>query len=135
MNIGNKKKILYAMLLVFLIGVFFILPKAQAEGLPLYEAAGSGVDLTAVKESGLADTKIETILEKFLTWLLGVVGIIALIGLVVSGIIYLISAGNDEMITKAKKYMTYCLVGIVVVLASFVIVKALDTLIKGGSSF
>ncbi|MBU2028833.1 hypothetical protein KJ761_03005, partial [Patescibacteria group bacterium] len=100
----NKKKILSGVLLIVLIGLFFILPAVQA--------AGGGVELP--QETGLSQKTVKEILTKLLTWLLEIVGIIAIIGFVVSGIMYLVSAGNDEMITKAKKYMGYCLMGIAV---------------------
>jgi hypothetical protein len=118
----NKKKILIVILLVFLVGVFFLLPVVQA---------GNGVELPATTE--LSNVKIKTILTSLLTWLLGIVGVIALIGFVVSGIQYIVASGNDKMIESAKKNMTYSLIGITVVLASYVIIQALDALIKGGS--
>lgn len=124
----NKKKILLGVLGIFLIGLFFLLPA-------VLQAAGDGVDLTAAKNSGLASTDIKTILTKLLTWLLGIVGVVALIGFVISGIQYIMAAGSDKMIESAKKNMTYSLIGITVVLASFVIIQALDTLLKGGSNF
>jgi hypothetical protein len=115
----NKKKILLGILLAFIIGSFFILSAVQG---------ANGVTLPT--NTGLSSKTIAEILTKLLNWLLEIVGIIALIGFVVSGIMYLISAGNEEMVTKAKKYMTYCLVGITVVLASFVIIKTIDTILK-----
>jgi len=123
----NKKKILLGVLGIFLIGLFFISPSLQA--------AGTGVDLTAAKASGLADATIATILTKLLTWLLGIVGVIALIGFVISGIQYIVATGNDKVVESAKKNMTYSMIGIVVVLASFVIIQALDSIMKGTGSY
>ena len=123
MNMKNRK------ILFWLLGALIIFTVIGFSFPVAYAAEGVKFPTT-----GLSEKKIEEILTNLLNWLLGVVGVIALIGFVVSGIIYLISAGNDEMITKAKKYMLYCLVGITVALASYVVVKAIDTILNAGGS-
>jgi cytochrome bd-type quinol oxidase subunit 2 len=123
MQMKNKKKILAVMLLVFLMSLFFILPPVQAAD------NCSGV-VGCIPETGLSKQEIKPILVNLLNWLLGIVGIIAIMGFVVSGIMYLVSAGNEEMVTKAKKYMLYCLIGVVVVLASFVVIKTIDSILN-----
>lgn len=90
----------------------------------------SGVKIPTKAETGLSDKTIAEILTQLLNWLLEIVGIIAIIGFVISGIMYLVSAGNEEMITKAKKYMLYCLIGIIVALASFVVIKTIDSILN-----
>jgi hypothetical protein len=63
--------------------------------------------------------------------MLGVVGIIALIGFTVSGIMYLVSAGDDDMAKKAKNAMKFSIIGIVVVLGSVVVVQFLNSIFSG----
>jgi hypothetical protein len=121
----NKKRVFLVIMLFFLISSFFILPVAQA----------AGVYVPTKEETGLADATIKEILTKLLKWLLEIVGIIAIIGFVISGIMYLVSTGNEEMITKAKKYMLYCLIGIVVALASFVVIQAIDAILNAAGSY
>jgi len=58
-----------------------------------------------------------------LQFLLRVFGIIAIIGLVFSGIIYLTAGGNKERIAFAKKSFGYAVVGILIALGSILIVK------------
>jgi len=115
----NKKKILLGVLLIFLIGTFFILPAVQA---------ATGVVIPT--GTGLSDAKISDILKKLLIWLLEIVGVIALIGFVVSGIQYIVAAGNDKSIESAKKNMTNSLIGITVALAAYVIIKTIDLILK-----
>ena len=115
----NKKKILLAMLLVFLLGAFFIFPTVQA---------ANGV--TIPTDTGLSSKTIAEILTTFLKWLLTIVGIIAVIGFVISGIQYIVASGNDKVIESAKKNMMYSLIGITVALASYIIVKAIDSILK-----
>lgn len=58
-----------------------------------------------------------------LHFLLGIIGVLALIMLVIGGIMYLTSAGDEERVESGKKIFKYSLIGIVVVMASMVIVK------------
>ena len=91
-------------------------------------STGGGVGMPT--GTGLSNKTVVQILTQLLNWLLEIVGIIAILGFVVSGIMYLVSAGNEEMVTKAKKYMMYCLIGIIVALASFVVVKTIDSILN-----
>jgi heme/copper-type cytochrome/quinol oxidase subunit 2 len=58
-----------------------------------------------------------------LNFLLSIAGIIAIIALVISGMIYFFSAGNERRTEVAKKSATYAIVGIVLTLGSMVLVK------------
>lgn len=56
-------------------------------------------------------------------WLLGFLGLIAVVMIIYGGFLYVTAAGNDEKIGKAKKIIMYAIVGIVVILLSFAIVN------------
>jgi len=58
-----------------------------------------------------------------LDFLLSAAGIIAIIVLVLSGMIYLFSAGDERRIEVAKKSATYAIVGIILILGSMVLVR------------
>ena len=60
-------------------------------------------------------------------WLLGFVGIIAVVLFIYAGVLFLISAGNDESVGKAKKIMLYAVIGIVIIFLAYTIVNALTT--------
>jgi hypothetical protein len=111
--------------------------ESAASGVAASEPAsgltGNGIDIP--KNTGLPDPQggIKQILTNLLTWLLGIVGIIALIGFVISGIQYIISTGDDTKMETAKKNMTYSIIGIIVALAGFVIVQAIDFALRGMS--
>ena len=47
----------------------------------------------------------------------------ALVGLFISGIIYMISSGDEGRITKAKGFMRACLIGFVIVAGAWMIVN------------
>ena len=65
------------------------------------------------------------ILLSVLNFLLGIVGILSIIMLVVGGVMFLTAAGSQDRITTGKKIVTYALLGVVVALASLVIVRQL----------
>jgi len=60
---------------------------------------------------------------------LGIFAFFGVVGFTISGIMYLVSTGNEEMITKAKKYMLYSIIGVVVGLSGWVIIQAADALL------
>ena len=83
---------------------------------------------------GLPAGSIYEIIQNLVYWLLGIFAFFGIIGFVVSGIMYLISAGNDEMITKAKNYMMYSIVGVIVGLMGLVILQAVYWMLGGYNS-
>ncbi len=83
---------------------------------------------------GLPEGRIYDIIYNFLFWILALFGAFGLIGFVISGIMYLTSAGDDTQIEKAKKAMKWSLVGVIVGLAGLVIILAVDELLSGWST-
>lgn len=63
------------------------------------------------------------ILSNVLSFLLGVVGVLALIMLVIGGIMYLFSGGDEGRAKTGKSIVTYAVIGILVALAALVIVR------------
>ncbi|HPN54638.1 MAG TPA: hypothetical protein PLB52_01765 [Candidatus Moranbacteria bacterium] len=78
---------------------------------------------------------ISSIVEGFLFWLLAIFAFFGIIGFIISGIIYLLSTGDDTAVQRAKKAMMYSIVGIVIGLAGFVIIQAVDSLLTGSETF
>ncbi len=74
--------------------------------------------------------RIPELLLNILNFLLQIFGIIAIIALVVSGIIYLTAGGSEDQIKMAKKYSFYSIIGIVVALSSLIIIKTIEIFLK-----
>jgi len=55
--------------------------------------------------------------------ILGIVGSLALLMFIYGGFLFLISAGSSESVGKAKKVITAAIIGLVIVFASFLIIK------------
>jgi hypothetical protein len=56
-------------------------------------------------------------------WILGIVGSLTLLMFIYGGFIFLISAGSNEKIGEAKKIITAAVIGLLIVLGSFLIIK------------
>jgi multisubunit Na+/H+ antiporter MnhB subunit len=67
--------------------------------------------------------------------LLYILGFFAVIGFVISGIMFLTAAGNEDQATKAKSYMIYSIVGILVALLGLIILNAAQAWLGGGNRF
>lgn len=75
---------------------------------------------------GIADdADLVDSIAAILNWLLLFVGIVAIVMFVVGGILYLTAAGNEEQAEKAKNTITYAIIGLIVVLISYVLVRTI----------
>ncbi len=83
-------------------------------------------------KSGLPGDSIYNIIARIMNWLLGILGFIGVIGFVIAGILYLTAAGDEEQIKRAKNAMLYSIIGVIVALIGFVIVKAVEGLLTAG---
>jgi hypothetical protein len=86
-------------------------------------------------DSKLPSGTVYEIVRNGMMWILGIFGFIGIIGFVISGIMYLTSAGNEEQIKKAKSAMTWSLVGVVVGLIGLVIILAVGNALNAENQF
>lgn len=119
-------------LAVFFSASFITLPTAQAATAPIvcYGKIVAGVCIPG--GTGLSEKRVDFLLLNLMWWLLAVVGMIAIIAFVISGMQYLLSAGDEGMIETAKRNMTYSIVGVLVALSGWVIIRTIDSLLNGG---
>jgi len=85
--------------------------------------------------SGLSQASVEYLLQNFMNWLLGILGFIGIIAFVISGMQYLLSAGDDDTISTAKRNMKYSIIGVVVALSGFVIIRAISSALNASPFF
>jgi len=91
-------------------------------------ALNDGLDAT-----GLASGSIYDIVENIMTWILGIVGFVAIIGFCIAGIMYLTAAGDEDRQKSAKSAMVYSIIGVIVALGGYVIWQAAQTMLGGGT--
>ena len=74
---------------------------------------------------------LKMVLKNVMMWLLGVVGFIAIIAFVISGMQYLLSAGDQNMIETAKRNMKWSIVGVIVALMGLIILNFIINMLGG----
>ncbi len=85
-----------------------------------------------IGSTGLADTSVYTIITSVLNWLLMLITILAVIGFVISGIMY-VTAGGSERGETAQKWLTYSIIGIIVALLGYIVINVISSfLVDGG---
>lgn len=94
-------------------------------------------DLTDVSGFGLPDPidGIYGIISNILDWLLTLVGIAGVIGFIISGLMYLASAGDDTKMKTAKNAMMASIYGIIVALSGVIVLTAVDYMLNADYLF
>ena len=93
--------------------------------------SSGGWDVNSVMRFGLPGNSILNIITSILMWLLTAFGFVGIIGFLIAGVLYLISAGDEKQAETAKKAMKYSIYGVVVGLAGAVIIQAAHFLLSG----
>ncbi|HEX8974277.1 MAG TPA: hypothetical protein VF817_02195 [Patescibacteria group bacterium] len=83
--------------------------------------------------TGLPAGSVTGIITNGMNWLLIIVGILGVIGFVISGIIYLTAAGDEDQIARGKKTMIFSIVGIIVALIGVVVIQFVQGFLGGTS--
>lgn len=88
----------------------------------LADGTGPGFKNPLQGSSG-ADVTVQSLLTRVITFLLGLVGLLAMLAIVWGGIKYIISLGNDKGVQDAKSILKWAIVGLLVAGFSYAIVK------------
>jgi len=100
-----------------------------------YGGGGAPWNPWVLSATGLPSGSIIGIISNILYWLLALLGILGVIGFVISGILYLVSTGDEGMIDRAKRAMTWSIVGILVGLLGVVAIQAIHLMLNAYSNF
>lgn len=111
--------------------IFSITSAAFFPALVLAQTATGGWNKSNYDRTGLPKTPLADIISNIAFWLLAIFGFIAVIGFVISGIIYLVAAGDEDAQERAKRAMIYSITGVVVGLAGLVVIYAVDYFLGG----
>ena len=96
-------------------------------GLPLMAGAQFNADAER-STTGLANTDLITVLANIIKILLSIVAVLAVLGFVVAGILFITAGGNDNIIGKAKSFLTFSVVGVIVSLIGYIVVKFVSSM-------
>ena len=69
------------------------------------------------------------LVENVLNWVLGIAGSVALLILIAGGVMYATAAGSEEKLKSAKKTILYAILGVVIVILSYSMIKVLHTIL------
>ncbi|OGE74005.1 MAG: hypothetical protein A3I07_03765 [Candidatus Doudnabacteria bacterium RIFCSPLOWO2_02_FULL_42_9] len=79
-------------------------------------------------------TSITDFIMNIINIALTVAGLIAVLFLIIGGFRYITSAGNEETAENAKKIIINAIIGIVIIILSFVIVRVIsEALVRGNT--
>lgn len=113
-----KQALLVSTLMIVAITLFSAMPLASAA------LIDQGDNIPSVSDATGGATDLKALVLQIVDYFLLFLGLIAVIMVIYGGVTYVTSAGNDEAIGNAKKIIMYALIGIVVILLSFVVVNA-----------
>ncbi len=104
--------------------VFGLLLAVTVLTIPLMtHALGNGlIDTNLGSTFGLGTADLKSTVIKIIQWILGLLGLIAVIFMLYGGFMWMTAGGNEERVSTAKKIITSALIGLVVVLLAWAIV-------------
>ena len=73
------------------------------------------------------DTSLSGLIMRVINIALTIAGLIAVLFLIIGGFRYITSAGNEETAEQAKKIIINAIIGIVIIILSFVIVRVISS--------
>ncbi len=114
------QKMLMSMALVFGVATVSVAPVGAIN---VIKDACTGANSTTTVCDAAGKDDAGNLIENVIGILLWAIGVISVIMIVVGGIRYALSAGNSSSITAAKDTVLYAVIGLVVALLSYAIVK------------
>lgn len=95
------------------------------------------VDIDVLKdETGLPLNDFVAILTGIMKWALAIVSVLAVIGFVISGILYLTAAGDEDQTARARRAFMGAVFGVIVSLLGLIVLQAAQTVLSGeGATF
>lgn len=112
---------------VFMVLLLVVMPLAAAAQFRVPGGSGSPNPVGGV------DTASQIII-RIIEILLAIAGLVAVIFLIVGGFRYITAGGNEEASESAKKTITNAIIGIVIIILAFVIVRVISNALLGGTT-
>ena len=124
-----KKIILLLFIFSFLILVVpIVLAAAQTNPEPSIPPTNTGT-VSLTNPLGTDNPSIPTLLGKIINNVLGVIGSLALVMFIYGGATWMLSAGNQEQVTKGKNILIWAALGLVIIFTAYALVRFVLTTI------
>ena len=117
MKLSSKLKTAMMAIVFAVVGVGAAAAPALMETTPAY------ADALRVVEPSSSSADLETIVKRVINTLLYVIGILAVVMIIIGGVQYATSAGDQAAVTKAKNTIIYGLVGLAIAVLAYAIVN------------
>jgi amino acid transporter len=98
-------------LLLFILSLF-LLPQAT-NAVSFYDPSST---------LGLGSADLQATIVSVIQWILGFLGLIAVVLILYGGFTWMTAGGNEEKVEKAKKIITAAVIGLVIVLLAWAII-------------
>jgi hypothetical protein len=79
---------------------------------------------------GGAVQDIGGVIQNIITWILGFAALLAVLFIIWGGILYIVSAGNSDRAKSARQTLTYAVIGLIVVILAYFIVRFVEAFAK-----
>lgn len=86
-------------------------------------AAGSVAAYTPTGAAALENVTVEEILTKVITWAVGIAALVCSLVIVIAGVLWITAGGDDTQLGKARKMLIYGIIGLVIVLGAWALVR------------
>ena len=100
---------------------------------PLFATAALNSGFACDPNSGLncsAGSDVNSLIKTVINWLLGIAFGVAVLFLIIGGFWYIMSAGNEETAEKGKSTAINAIIGIIIIILSYVVVNVVSTLVS-----
>lgn len=118
----------------FFLGLL-VLPTSRLLAQTVISGTPWDAGMVNAKAAGLPDQTIYNIISSTLQWMLAILGFIAIIAFVISGLLYLTAAGDEGQAEQAKNAMKYAIIGVIVALVGYVAIQAIDGILSASTTF
>lgn len=115
----KRKKIKFILLPIFLFSIF----------LPDFVNAASLLD--GITGGNLTKDSILRLISNVRVIILGIAAALAVLFILIGGIMYITSAGNKDQADQGKKYLTYAVGGLILIIFAEVIIRIFATILGG----
>ena len=115
------KQTIKTLLLGLVIGSAFVAMPLVASSDIASAQVSDGLDMTKTTETGTRT--VDNLIENVINILLWAIGIIAVIMIIIGGIRYATSNGDSNQVSAAKNTIMYSVVGLVIAIFAYAIVK------------
>lgn len=109
---------------LLLSNVFVFADNVNATSFPTYK---EGLSATEFNAKG-TEVTVNSVIYKVIKFVLSFLAALAVVIIIISGFIYITSGGDESRIKLARSWLVYAIVGLVVVLLAWVIVRVISTL-------